>query len=96
MENPEAYERAKKRVEAKIGFYIHLAVYVGVNLLLLVINLTSSPQYLWFKWPLFGWGIGIFFHGLSVFVFRGRFKAIKERMIEEEMKRFCGQEIEGG
>ena len=88
MENLEAYKRAKKRVEAKIGFYIHLTVYLGVNLLLIIINLTSSPQYLWFKWPLLGWGIGIFFHGLSVFVFSGgRFKAIKEGMIEEEMKK---------
>jgi hypothetical protein len=88
MGNPEAYERAKKRVEAKIGFYIHLAVYVGVNLLLLMINLTRSPQYLWFKWPLFGWGIGVFFHGLSVFVFSGRrLEAVKEKMIEKEMKK---------
>jgi tRNA G37 N-methylase TrmD len=35
-----------------------------------------------------GWGIGLFFHGLSVFVFSGgRFETIKERMIEEEMKK---------
>ena len=88
MEEPEAYQRASKRVEAKIGFYIHLAVYVGVNLLLVIINLTTSPEYLWFKWPLFGWGIGVFFHGMSVFVFSGsKFKGIKERMIEEEMKK---------
>jgi hypothetical protein len=86
--NSEAYERAKKRVEAKIGFYTHLAVYAGVNALLTIINLTSSPQYLWFKWPLFGWGIGVFFHGLSVFVFSGvQLKAVKEKMIEEEMKK---------
>jgi len=88
MESPEAYERAKKRVEAKVGFYIHLTVYVGVNLLLIIINLIRSPQYLWFKWPLFGWGIGVFFHGLSVFVLSGgRFKGMKEKMIEEEMKK---------
>jgi hypothetical protein len=88
VENPEAYERAKKRVEAKVGFYIHLAVYVGVNLLLLMINLTRSPQYLWFKWPLLGWGIGLLFHGLSVYLFSGgKFQSIKERMIEEEMKK---------
>ncbi len=88
MENREAYERAKKRVEAKIGFYIHLAVYVGVNVLLIVINLTTSPQYLWFPWPLFGWGIGVFFHGMSIFVFSGRkFREVKERMIEEEIKK---------
>ncbi len=49
MENQEAYQKAKKRVEAKIGFYIHLAVYVGVNILLIIINLITSSQYLWFK-----------------------------------------------
>jgi hypothetical protein len=88
MENQEAYRRAKRRAEAKIGFYIHLAVYVGVNILLIIINLSTSPQYIWFKWPLLGWGIGLFFHGMSIFVFSGKkFKGIKEKMIEKEMKR---------
>ncbi len=88
MEDREAYQRAKKRVEAKIGFYIHLAVYAGVNVLLIIINLTTSPQTLWFQWPLFGWGIGLFFHGMSVFVFSGgKFREVKERMIEEEIKK---------
>jgi hypothetical protein len=88
VENQEAYQRAKKRVQAKIGFYIHLAVYVGVNILLIIINLATSPQYYWFRWPLLGWSIGLFFHGMSIFVFSGgKFKEIKEKMIEEEMKR---------
>ena len=88
MENQEAYQRAKKRAEAKIGFYIHLAVYVGVNILLIIINLSTSPQYIWFKWPLLGWGIGLFFHGMSIFVFSGKtFREMKEKMIEKEMKR---------
>lgn len=86
MEKPDAYKRAKKRAEAKIGFYIHLAVYVVVNVLLLVINLTASPQYLWFKWPLMGWGIGLFFHGMSVFSGR-KLRALKERMIEKEIQK---------
>ena len=88
MENQEAYQRAKRRAEAKIGFYIHLLVYVGVNILLIIINLSASPQYIWFKWPLLGWGIGLFFHGMSIFVFSGKkFKEVKEKMIEKEMKR---------
>ncbi len=88
MGNQEAYQRAKKRAEARIGFYIHLAVYVGVNILLIIINLSTSPQYIWFKWPLLGWGIGVFFHGMSIFVFSGqKFEEIKERVIEKEMKR---------
>ncbi len=86
MENEEAYQRARKRVEAKIGFYIHLAVYVGVNILLIIINLLTSPHYLWFFWPLMGWGIGIFFHGMATFFFSGRrFEEIRDRMIEKEM-----------
>ena len=88
MKNDDAYQRATKRVEAKIGFYIHLVVYVGVNILLIIINLASSPEYLWFKWPLMGWGIGVLFHAMSIFVFSGsKLKGIKDRMIEKEMKK---------
>ena len=86
MENHEAYRRAKKKVEAKRGFYTHLLVYIGVNILLVIINLLTSPQYFWFKWPLIGWGIGVFFHAFGVFVFSGR-SAITEQMIEKEMKK---------
>jgi hypothetical protein len=86
VENQEAYQKAKKRVEAKIAFYIHLAVYVGVNILLIIINLVTSTQYLWFKWPLIGWGIGLFFHALGVFAFTEG-SSIKERMIQKEMEK---------
>lgn len=86
MENQEAYQRAKKRVEAKFGFYIHLSVYIAVNILLVIINMSTSPQSFWFKWPLIGWGIGVFFHALGVFVFSGG-SAIKEQMIKKEMKK---------
>ena len=91
MEDQEAYRRAKKRVEVKIGFYIHLSVYIVVNILLIIINLVTSPQVLWFKFPLMGWGVGVFFHGLGVFVFSGG-SALKERMIEKEM----GKEAQRG
>ncbi len=86
MENQRAYQKAKRRVEAKVGFYIHLSVYIAVNLLLIIVNLTTSPEYLWFKWPLMGWGIGLFFHAIGVFVFSGR-SLVTEQMIEKEMKK---------
>ena len=86
MENQEAYQRAKKKVEARIGFYIHLSVYIAVGIFLLLLNLSRSSQYLWAKWPLIGWGIGVFFHGLSVFFPSGK-SSIKEQMIEKEMKK---------
>lgn len=86
MENQKGHQKAKRRVEAKVGFYIHLSVYITVNLLLIIINLTTSPEYLWFKWPLMGWGIGLFFHAIGVFVFSGR-SLVTEQMIEKEMKK---------
>ena len=86
MESQEAYQRAKKRVEAKFGFYIHLTVYIAVSFLLIIINLNTSPEYLWFRWPLIGWGIGVFFHALGVFVFPKK-SAVTEMMIEKEMKK---------
>ncbi len=85
MKNQEAYQQAKKRIQLKLGFKIHFAVYVGVLLLLLIINLSTSNDYLWVKWPAFGWGIGIFFHALNAYVFPSN-TTITDEMIRREME----------
>ena len=90
MEDKEVYKKAKKRVESKIGLYIHLVVYLLVNGLLYVINITTSPDYKWFLWPLAGWGVGLCFHALSVFLSSGGAE-FKERMIKDEMSREMGK-----
>lgn len=84
MTDEERYRKAKERVEAKMGFFVHLAVYVAVNIVLYYINSTTSSGYRWHIWPLMGWGIGVLFHGAGVFIFSGRFK---EKMIEKEMRK---------
>ena len=61
------YQEAKERVEVIKGFYIHLTVYVVVNLFLFSINMIASPDGLWFFWPLMGWGVGVVIHALRVF-----------------------------
>src|SRR5579859_6729684 len=61
------YQRARARVEAIRGFYIHLAVYLLVNLGLFLINIVTDSHSLWFYWPLMGWGIAVAIHGLTVF-----------------------------
>jgi len=58
-------------MEAKSGFYRHLAVYVVVNLLLVGINLVTPHDSFWAIWPLLGWGIGIAFHALRAFAVDG-------------------------
>lgn len=86
-EKDEKYIRAKKRVEQLKGFYIHVTVYVLVNIMLFVINLSSSAGDWWFFYPLGGWGIGVLIHGISVFA-TGNFGADwEERKIKEYMER---------
>jgi hypothetical protein len=86
----DAYRRARARVEARLGFYWHATVYLAVNGFLAFLNLTRSPEHLWFQWPLFGWGIGLVSHGLGVFASSWG-AARKERMIQREMEREARQ-----
>ena len=86
MEDQQVYQRAKERAESKIQFYIHLAVFLGVNCILVVINLKTSPGSLWFIWPFFGWGIAVVLHGLKVLdVFS--FSRVKKQMVEKELSK---------
>ena len=82
----EAYRRASGRVKAKLGFFIHLAVFLTVNALLVLIDLNTSPGKVWFQWPLMGWGIGVFFHFLGVFLFSTG-SAWMDGMIRKEMEK---------
>lgn len=83
MENNIAYRQARRRAAAKLGFYIHAAVYVLVNAILLAINLSASPGQLWFIWPLLGWGIGLASHAFGVYAGAG----LMQRLIERELRR---------
>ena len=85
MTEEQIYEEAKKRVEAKKGFYSHLIVYICVNILLIIIwAFASGGGFPWFIFPLCGWGIGLLFHGLGVFVFdRKSDKAAIEKEAEK-------------
>ncbi len=60
-------ERADRHVRRLQGFYIHLAAYVGVNALLVGINLLTSPGVFWAVWPILGWGIKLGAHAVAVF-----------------------------
>lgn len=84
MDEQTKYQEAKRRVEELKGFYWHLVMYLLVNAVLVVINLLTSPVYLWFIWPLIGWGVGLIFHAFSVF--GGLWgKSWEERKIREIM-----------
>ena len=71
MSEEEVYEVAKKRVKARRDFYIHLVVYVVVNIMLVIIwAFPAGGGYPWFWWVIGGWGIGLLFNFLDVFVWQ--------------------------
>ncbi|PHQ99547.1 MAG: hypothetical protein COB39_03075 [Marinosulfonomonas sp.] len=56
-------------------------------LLLLVINLLSSPGYLWVVWPALGWGIAIVLEALNVFGLKSSFgQEWARRQIEDRLR----------
>lgn len=77
---------ARKRVNMRIGFLVHLVVYILVNLFLIILNLITSPSSLWFVWITLGWGIGLFFHGVSAFLSYGVISGYKDRMYASELE----------
>jgi hypothetical protein len=84
MKRNTASRRARLRAGAKLGIYIHLTAYIAVNLVLVVVNLSTTPHYLWFIWPLLGWGIGLFAHGFAVFVGPKLMRRLVEKELEKE------------
>ena len=78
-----AEEQARKRVEKEKGFYAGLATYVVVISGLAAVNLLTSPGYLWFLWPMFGWGIGVASHAASVFGMPGLGRGWEQRRVDE-------------
>ena len=63
----ELRQEARKRAKVKLSFFGHLAIYVVVNIFLVVVNLLTAPESLWFYWVLIGWGIGLVAHGIAVY-----------------------------
>jgi hypothetical protein len=86
MESTITYNDAKRHVERKIGFFIHLTAYLVVNGGLMLFNFLVVPAKLWAFWPLLGWGIGLLFHGAATFL-SAPGASWKQRMIENELKR---------
>jgi hypothetical protein len=79
--------KAKHRVRSKVGFVWHLAIFCLVNAGLLAINLTHTPTYFWFLWPLAGWSVGLLLHATSVFMVSGVSGDMVAREIEREKAR---------
>ena len=95
----ETFVKAKKRVDAIKQFYQHLTFYsiVNIGLIIIKLNFFDIPLFQhienkdlehWLEWNIILtpvlWGIGLFFHGLYVFVFKS--KPLKDLKFERLRK----------
>jgi sugar phosphate permease len=84
----ERYYQAQKKVKDIKSFYQHLTVYVLCNPIVIVVNLMTSPGFLYFIFCLLGWGMVIVLHGLAVFNHLPFFsKDWEERKVKEFMEK---------
>jgi hypothetical protein len=86
----DRYQAAKKKIEAKKGFYIHFGIYIACAVFFLLMNMITSPDEIWFVYPLLPWGLAIAIHYITVFGLFGT-KILthewEEREIRKEMER---------
>ena len=61
-------EREARQILKRRTFYLHLAVYVAVQVMLIAIWALVGGGFPWFLFPLMGWGIGVVAHGASAFL----------------------------
>ena len=87
LSEEELRKEAKLRTEAKLGFYVHLAVYSCVNFVLYVVWWLSGG-FPWFVFPLLGWGFGLFVHFLWVF---GQI-SVTDRLAKKEYQKLIEQQ----
>ncbi len=93
MNDDEAYERARRRVRARLSFYRHLATYAAVIVAILFIDLVTGGGVSGFVlWVAGIWGGFLVFHFANAFVFPSLWSRETEaRMIEEELRRQRGE-----
>jgi hypothetical protein len=75
---------ARRRAGAKMGWFIHAAIYVAVNAGLSVLSLASGRH--WAIFPALGWGLGLAIHGAMVW-FAGPGSALRESLVQAERQR---------
>lgn len=85
MTNTDEYAKARKRAEAKYGFFVHAAVYAAVMVLLVIINVLTSPGAIWFIWPLIGWGFAVALHGMRVYLLADK-TVVLDALTERELR----------
>ena len=84
MDEEQLQALARRRVAIKLGFGIHLLVFVLVNGGLSILSLSRGTNWHW--GPLLGWGLGLAVHGV-VTLANLRGQGIRQRLLDAEVQR---------
>ena len=85
-ENRRLQRKARTRVLAKRGFYIHFGVFAIVSLFLFAINVLTSNSVYWFYYPVLSWGLAVAIHYLVTFGVPGT-DILSQEWEQREMER---------
>lgn len=91
LTSEELDKLARKRAGAKLGWYIHLAIYLVVNTGLFLGSSLMLGHGRYSLGPVLGWGIGVVFHGIAVFML-GKGSSMRENMVARERERIERQQ----
>jgi hypothetical protein len=80
-------EREARQILRRRAFYVHLAVYVAVQVMLVGIWALTGAGFPWFLFPLLGWGVGLAAHGAVAMLLANPEDIVLER---EEKRRAAG------
>lgn len=82
----EYYEKAKKLVKKKKDYKNSLRSFIITMPILIVINLMTSRDFLWFFFPMIGWGSGLVASYYDIYV-KPEKKSWEDHEIQKEMER---------
>lgn len=74
---------AARRVDIKIGFLIHLGVFLAVNTGLAVLGLLKGGSF-HTPFPVWGWGIGLLAHAFGTAISLAG-PSLRERLLDAEL-----------
>ena len=77
---PTAEQRARQRVEQKVGLVVHWLVYLAVNTGLII----AAGGFAGSGWRWAGWGLGLAVHTAHVVADPGR---LQQRLVQRELAR---------
>ena len=80
---------ARKRLEARQGFWWFLVVYIVVNLFLVGVWFFTGMGYFWPAWAMGGMGIALIFTAIAAFTSFGG--PITPAQVDAEIRRMHGQ-----